>query len=322
MKIFLSLILLFLTVSQSYSQQPEFDGWTLDNIKKANTAYKTNLSEQEKRIYLLCNLARLNGKLFADTYLKSYLKDRNSSYTASLFEDLYDIENLPMLKPVDGLCISAKVYAADMGSTGKVGHNSSDGTNCFERIGRYFECGSEGENCSYGYNQAIDIVMQLLIDDGVPSLGHRQNILNKDYYSMGISIKPHLIYQYNCVMDLAGCKIGNDDTDNKDDSMIINEDDDYYDIDATADNYSGSSTGNSNSYKVNNLNNKINPPLIKPGFNNAMPVPGSAPASPHLASPPPPPAYNANRPYPNYSDDEKNPEPHFLRNMPYPERGY
>ena len=47
--------------------------------------------------------------------------------------------------------------------------------------GNYAEC------CSYGMHSAKDIVMQLLIDHDVPSLGHRENCLNNEYSKIGVS---------------------------------------------------------------------------------------------------------------------------------------
>jgi uncharacterized protein YkwD len=58
-----------------------------------------------------------------------------------------------------------------------------------------------GENCSYGYDQAIDIVISLLIDEGVPDMGHRKNTLNDQFNSVGVAIRPHKEYRVNCVID-------------------------------------------------------------------------------------------------------------------------
>jgi len=58
-----------------------------------------------------------------------------------------------------------------------------------------------GENCSYGFETAIDIVLSLLIDEGVKNKGHRQNILSEDFNSIGVAIRPHITYRVNCVMD-------------------------------------------------------------------------------------------------------------------------
>ena len=64
--------------------------------------------------------------------------------------------------------------------------------------------GKMGENCSYGYNDSESIVMSLLIDEGVASLGHRKNILSKDFKRVGVAIGKHPTYKYCAVMDFGG----------------------------------------------------------------------------------------------------------------------
>ena len=46
----------------------------------------------------------------------------------------------------------------------------------------------------------LEIVIQLLIDQGVSSLGHRYICLGT-YARVGVSIKPHKSYGTNCVLD-------------------------------------------------------------------------------------------------------------------------
>ena len=232
----------------------QYSEWSSAELAKANTAKNTSLSEQEKLVFLYCNLARLDGAKFMRTYAAKYLT-KNSSYVASLKRDLQQAKNRPMLYPEQNLCYTAALHAQDMGSHGMTGHNSSDGTACFTRIGKYYKCGTAAENCSYGYSDALDIVMQLLIDEGISSLGHRKSILNAEYNAMGTSIRQHKGYRYNCVQDF-GAKLitpmpgsssnngGNvngydggrngyysDDYDDDDDDYYDDDDDDYYDDD-------------------------------------------------------------------------------------------
>jgi hypothetical protein len=46
----------------------------------------------------------------------------------------------------------------------------------------------------------LEIVLQLLIDEDVPSLGHRRILLEK-YQTIGVSIQPHSHYGFNAVLD-------------------------------------------------------------------------------------------------------------------------
>jgi uncharacterized protein YkwD len=91
-----------------------------------------------------------------------------------------------------------------MGEKGKVGHTSSNGTTFENRIRKKVKSGMIAENCDYGYSEPLDIVMSLLIDDGITNLGHRKNILNPSLNYVGIAIEKHKTYRTTCVMDFAG----------------------------------------------------------------------------------------------------------------------
>lgn len=201
MKKLIILIIMFMAFQDITAQN--YSEWSSQELAKANTAQNTNLSEQEKLVFFYCNLARLDGAKFMRTYAANYL-NKQSSYVQSLKRDLAQVKGRPMLCPEKNLCLSAKFHAVDMGQHNMTGHNSSDGTGCFQRIDKYYKGGGyRAENCSYGFSDALDIVMQLLIDEGVSSLGHRTNILNGKYVAMGTSIQPHGYYSYNCVMDFS-----------------------------------------------------------------------------------------------------------------------
>jgi|GEM_PF-831586 len=185
--------------------------WSIEEIIRAYTVTDTEyMTYEEKHVIFLMNLARLNGEKFAHTILQDYtkvkscfIKHPDSTYVKSLFDDLKNIKNLPMLQPSEDLYNAAFFHAQDMGKTGKTGHNSSDGTNFSNRLARFVHTGKRAENCYYGFKWARPIVMTLLIDEGLQDLGHRKIILNKDLTYVGVSIQPHIKYMYNCVIDFS-----------------------------------------------------------------------------------------------------------------------
>ena len=110
-----------------------------------------------------------------------------------------------------GLCRSAQWLANDQACTGGMGHTGSDGSDLVTRINRYGTWGILcGENCAYGSITARDIVVQLLIDDGVPSRGHRINILKQEFKKVGIGFNKtgNAPYGAVTVMDFAGSYTG------------------------------------------------------------------------------------------------------------------
>ncbi|MBR6279437.1 MAG: CAP domain-containing protein [Bacteroidales bacterium] len=189
------------TDDSNNSQNITVDNFTEEELDKAATAKGTTLSQEEQKVIQLCNLARLDGNKFMEYYAKPYLKNKTSNYISSLYSTLATTKNLPMLYPEASLCQTAAAHAEDMGSKGLIGHNSSDGTNWNDRINELYDSYTIAENCSYGYARAIEIVMQLLVDEGTASLGHRKNILSNKYNAIGVAIRSHRQYGNNCVQD-------------------------------------------------------------------------------------------------------------------------
>jgi uncharacterized protein YkwD len=178
-----------------------------DLLNKAHTAKEVNyLSLNEKEVILYINLARIDGKWFIENIINkhsNFVNENSKKYVRSLISDLQNSGNLAPLYPAKGLTKAAHYHAKDMGETGKTGHQSSDGTPTFTRIKKYAKGGYMAENCQNGYKDQLKIVLDLLIDDGIPTYGHRKNILSPNYKYIGVAIEPHLIYGVNCVQDFS-----------------------------------------------------------------------------------------------------------------------
>lgn len=167
-----------------------FEPWNEEKYKEANTAENEDyLTQLEKDVFYYLNLVRMNPPLFADTYLLKHAGQPNDEYEISLYDELKSMEPLPCLKPNKLCWESAKCHAISAGEKGYVGHDR-DGCNS------YFW----GECCQYGPSEPLLILLQLLIDAGVPSLGHRRICLGS-YSELGVSIQPHQVYGSNAVLD-------------------------------------------------------------------------------------------------------------------------
>ncbi len=69
------------------------------------------------------------------------------------------------------------------------------------RYGRW--SGKIGENISYGRSDARDVVIQLLVDDGIRSRGHRKNIFDPEFRVVGVGCGQHAGYRAMCVTTFA-----------------------------------------------------------------------------------------------------------------------
>lgn len=187
--------------SNTTPQNDNDSGWNIAVIDTARNA--DYLSQGEKDVVMILNKARTNPALFARTYLES---QRNSSnYARECYQQMLAMSPVGALRPSRALSMSAKDHAVDMGQNGRTGHDGTDGSNMSSRIRRYGQWQRTiSENCSYGHSDPLQIVLQLLIDHGVPSRGHRKNILNGSSGYVGVSIQPHNGYRFNCVQDFAG----------------------------------------------------------------------------------------------------------------------
>ncbi len=188
-----------LLLSLNLFSQEAWKHWDSAVIAIANTAVDSDyLTDEEKNVILISNLARYDGKLFAESFLKEFLLDQKpTSYTRSLYRDLKKVKGLSMFYPEKDLYSIALGHAKISGKKGTTGHQRFKKR--FEPVMRKYNM--VAENCAYGYEDAVKIVLELLIDEGISSLGHRKNILNPAFNSIGVSIQDHKNYGSNCVMD-------------------------------------------------------------------------------------------------------------------------
>lgn len=196
------LILLLIFPRVLHSQNSVWDSWDPEVIRSLHTADGIGyLTEEEQKVVLFMNMARHDGPLFSRTFLESYVTENqveNTSYLRSLKKDLKKSTQLPPLLVEEDLTSVARGHAELSGRTGHVGHKDFNKRFAPLRGNPYT---AWAENCSYGYADAVEIVITLLIDEGVKGVGHRNNILNPNFNSVGVAIAPHKRYKTNCVID-------------------------------------------------------------------------------------------------------------------------
>lgn len=198
--------------------------WSKEELDMANTARNTPyLSEEEKNIIFYMNLVRMDGTRFLNSFLQDFIEDHNSrmqqysnynelrisksdKYYRSLESDLRKAKNLGLLYPDETLTFIALQHAKDMNRHNIAGHNSYDGRSMKDRISKYYPNRSMAENLAFGFSDGLANVCVLLIDKGVPDLGHRKNILNTSsgLNIVGVSIRQHPRYKYAATIDFVG----------------------------------------------------------------------------------------------------------------------
>jgi len=68
---------------------------------------------------------------------------------------------------------------------------------------RYGRWSATGEAIAYGPDRAEDVILQLIVDDGVPDRGHRRILFNPAYALVGAACAPHPVWRTVCVLDFA-----------------------------------------------------------------------------------------------------------------------
>jgi len=179
------------------------------------------MKELEKQVIQELNKVRSNPERFSEEYIEILMaayKEKTFTYPGQdpvksqegikpLIECIQVLRNtapLSILSPEKGLTKAANYLVKDQ-QNGGTGHITRDGYTPQTRIEKYGEWNiCSAEDITYGSFEARQIVIALLIDDGVPDRGHRKNILNPCSRFVGVSFGSHPSYQSMCVIDYAG----------------------------------------------------------------------------------------------------------------------
>lgn len=219
-KVILLLSILIVSLSGFGSANNNSADW---NDATLNTAANAGfLSPLEKEIILETNKLRSNPAKYAEEFIAPlannykqkllYYPGDKPLLTREGVQALHECvrvlkkqQPLPIIYPSRGLTKAASDHVKDQSRTGRTGHTGSDRSGSRERMERYGDWNIRiAENIAYGGTRARQIVIYLLIDDGVKSRGHRKNFLNPDFKMMGVATGRHPEYGSMTVMDFAG----------------------------------------------------------------------------------------------------------------------
>lgn len=186
----------------------------------ALAAEKNDDSASGQAVIREMNLARQNPALYAtfvqdvrsrmtgnQLVLPGHTRLHTREGTAAVDEAIRFLKNAQPLTPLAfsrGMSRAAADHCADQ-AEGGFGHEGRDRSHAGQRLARYGNvAGSWGENVSYGKSSARDVVLALIIDDGLPGRKHRANIFNPNFNFAGAAFGPHARFGTMCNMDFAG----------------------------------------------------------------------------------------------------------------------
>lgn len=168
------------------------------DFNRLNTAKnETYLTKVEREMVQEINLARAYPKVYAQIvaqYLaKTSDKENGLSHVdymagTELIEELKNATPVAILKPMRGVYNAAKSHGLDCKQRGFLAHEGSDGKDPWDRILKHCPKLTMG-NENLVSNAAPDVrvpVLELLIDGGIPSRGHRYNMLDADWRYVGV----------------------------------------------------------------------------------------------------------------------------------------
>lgn len=152
-------------------------------------------------------------KLWKSKFRKErlYLLNENPLET---FEGVKGVEEaisfLRIQKPVkelnyrEELFKAAKDHAVDIGKNGLIGHEGSNGNLLADRIEKYCEWDDLcAENLDFGFKNADNIILNMLIDDGSPERNQRANLFSETFNYIGIGCSGHTKYNHCSVIVFA-----------------------------------------------------------------------------------------------------------------------
>lgn len=146
-----------------------------------------------------------NNRLVIDNI--GYLTREGAAAVREAIVFLRRARPVPPLSWSPALARAAADHVADQARRGGIGHGGSDGSRPAARIRRYgTPAGKTGEGIAYGFcgpTTGRTVVLQLLIDDGVPSRSHRAQLFEPAFRLAGIACGMHPRYVNNCVIEYA-----------------------------------------------------------------------------------------------------------------------
>lgn len=117
---------------------------------------------------------------------------------------LKTLSKLPPYTMSKGLSTAANSQVTDLMENSALGHYGKDGSDLPTRLKKFGAYGTlTAENITYFAPLAREIVMTMIIDDGVKSRGHRKNIFSNNFKQIGPAFGQGKKGEHLCVLIFA-----------------------------------------------------------------------------------------------------------------------
>jgi len=166
------------------------------NLPSTNTGSNdeaTSMTGQELEMVNEINLLRRNPSGYIQ-YVDAYVNEQrrtggfpvDQSVVNELKSELRQLGALSILSPSQCIYQAAKNHGIDQKPTGDVNHEGRDGSWPWDRVRRACSNMQDGnENLVAGTPSVRTAVILLLIDEGIPSRGHRKTLLKPEWRYVG-----------------------------------------------------------------------------------------------------------------------------------------
>jgi Cysteine-rich secretory protein family len=186
---------------QSYSQgtvvlidkpflTPRRADTSISNVLQAQPVFNS-LSKSGQELVYWVNLMRKNPKAFKDRYILPFLEqfpEAHSKEAKTLLTLMSDINVLPQLTLSPLLTGTSQDHAAFLAGKKVISHTGRGGKGFARRMAEVGVTDCAGENIFDGQDDALVVLILLLIDTGVPGAGHREALLNPEFNTTGIGV--------------------------------------------------------------------------------------------------------------------------------------
>lgn len=158
------------------------------NLRTADK--ETYLTAEEKEMIKEINFVRAYPKVYAKIIAKSVSEEKDLAKKTldaanELIAELDTMKPRSILKPSRCVYDAAKKHGLDCQKRGAMDHMGSDGSWPWDRLKKTCNVEDGNENLA-GTSQGVRAaVIDLLLDDGISSRGHRYNMLNPQWNQVG-----------------------------------------------------------------------------------------------------------------------------------------